>query len=53
VQHNVQKTPPEEVHNGWPKYAGGYAVYTTTNLHICLCTCWLWFSHCKQKFTIL
>jgi len=24
-------------HNRWPKHVGGYAVYITINLHICIC----------------
>jgi hypothetical protein len=30
----------EDGHNRWPKHAEGYAVYTTINLRICVCTCW-------------
>ena len=31
---------PEDGHNRWPKHVGGYAVYNTINLHICIWTCW-------------
>jgi len=27
---------PEDGYNRWPKYVGGYALYTTINLHICM-----------------
>ena len=27
--------------NRWPKLVGGYAVYNTINLQICICICWL------------
>ena len=29
---------------GGQKNAGGYTVYNTINLYICICTCWLYFS---------
>jgi len=30
-------------HYRWPKHVEGYAVHNTTQLHICICTCWLYF----------
>ena len=35
---------PEDGNNRWPKHVGGYAVYTTINLRIFICTCWFSFS---------
>jgi len=35
---------PEDDLNRWPTNVGGYAVYTTINLHICICTSWYCFS---------
>ena len=34
---------PEDGHK-WPKHVAGYAVYNTVNLHICICTCWSYWS---------
>ena len=31
---------PEDGHNRCAKHAGSYAVYSTINLHICLCIYW-------------
>jgi hypothetical protein len=31
---------PEDGHNRRTKHVGGYAVYNTLNLHICIGTCW-------------
>jgi len=35
---------PEDGHNRLLKHVGGYAVRNTINLHICICTCWSYFS---------
>jgi hypothetical protein len=32
-----------------PKHVGGNAVYTTVNLHSCMCTCWFCFSYCVRN----
>lgn len=29
--------------NRWPQPVGGYLVYNTMNLHICICICWSYF----------
>jgi hypothetical protein len=31
---------PEDGHNGWPKHVGGYSVYNTIPLHICIYAGW-------------
>jgi hypothetical protein len=33
----------ENGHSRWPKHVAGYAVYNAINLHICMCTDWVWF----------
>ena len=30
----------EDGHNRWPKQVGGYAIYNTVNLRVCICTYW-------------
>jgi len=32
---------PEDGRSRWPKNVAGYAVYNTVNLHVCICTGWL------------
>jgi hypothetical protein len=45
---------PEDVHNKWPKHVAGYAVYSTINFHICICTCWSYiFIKERDYFTTL
>jgi len=36
---------------GGQKNAGGYTVYNTINLYICICTCWLYFSSVRGHET--
>jgi len=38
MEYILQEHLPEEGHNRWPKHVGGYAVYNTISLHICVCT---------------
>ena len=45
VIHPSQNTSPEMATTGGRKHVAGYAVYNTTDLHICICTCWSYFSH--------
>jgi hypothetical protein len=40
VQYIVQRTPPNNGHNRWPKHVTCCAIYNTINLHICVCNCW-------------
>jgi hypothetical protein len=48
----IQVHLPEDGHNRWPKH-GGYAVYYTINLlHICIFTCWLWYSSTPLTSTL-
>ena len=37
----IQRTLPEDGHNGWSKQVG---VYSTVNVHICVCTGWSYLS---------
>jgi len=35
---------PEDGHYRWQKYVEDYAVFTTINVYICICTFWFCFS---------
>ena len=37
-------SPKVTDHNWWPKYVADHGVYNTVTLHICMCTCWWYFS---------
>ena len=46
---SIEELLPEEGHNRWPKHAADYADHNIINLHISICTSWM-FMNIKMVF---